>query len=82
MFFRIINLYMVFQPSFRDAFSKRVHHEFQAPKLPTENKKMHYLGAKQDKMKNVTTESLALSEDGYDIIDRIPTEPDEDTVLV
>jgi len=73
---------MVFQPAFRDAFSKRVHREFQAPKLSTQNTKTHPLGAKQEKAKKDTSKGLALSDNEYEIIDPISTDLDEDTVVV
>jgi len=86
MFFRVINPYIIFKPAFRDDFSKRVHREFQAPKLSLPNKKTH----KQEKARKETSKSMALSDDEYEIVDPIAAEDarkdtsdvDEDTVLV
>jgi len=86
MFSRVINPYMVFQPVFHDDFSKRVHREFQAPKLSLPNKKTH----KQEMARKETSKSLASSDDEYEIVDPIAvkdarkdtSDVDEDTVLV
>jgi len=70
MLFRVINPYRVFQPAFRDDFSRRVQREFQVPKVSTQNKKTH----KQEKMRKDISKTPALSDDEYEIIDSISTE--------
>jgi len=70
MLFRVINPYTVFQPTFCDAFSQRVHREFQAPNRSIQHKKTH----KQEKARKCISKTPALSDDEYEIIDSISTE--------